>query len=102
MRWPRGHCVQVGALVSVCWVDQACGAQAGWLMRHRLTLLVKATAVLFQPMKFEPAGGVWFSCSRVKSPAEPVALTVAARRWMPPGLVCAGQLVLPQARLNWK
>src|SRR5262245_23614626 len=102
MRWPRGQPWQVGAEVSVCCVDHACGAHAGWLMRHRFTLLVFATATLFQPRKFDPAGGAVFSRSRVKSPVVPVASMVAPSRWMPPGFVCAGQAVLPHAMLNWK
>src|SRR6185503_9554959 len=102
MRWPRGQPWQVGAEVSVCCVDQACGAHAGWLMRHRFTLLVLATAVLFQPRKVDPPGGAEFRRSSVKSPDDPVASTDAPSRWIPPGFVCAGQAVLPHEMLNWK
>jgi hypothetical protein len=59
---------QTPALVLTDWVEMAMGAPWGWLRRYRAVPLVLATAVVDQPRKMLPEGGVWLSFSRVKSP----------------------------------
>src|SRR2546428_14177338 len=71
-------------------------------MRKREALLVLAMGVLVHPRKTEPAGGVWLSVSSVKAPPVPVAGMVDPSLWVPPGVVCAGQLKLPHGGVNWK